>query len=781
LLFILIFNYIYTMKIFYKISSVLLMFMLFVHTSTVSAQSFELRVENENLTTATTYEFDVKLYATGATTTWEYATGTFYINMNSAFRNAGTITASIVASTSELNATQIPTSVSYNAPNNYIIIGAKTPPGAGAGSIITQVGTRVVRLKLTNTANFSTTAAPNLTWRWSTPNTGLSAYVGGVNTVWANNTVTAGQSSCKTPNYWNGTTWNKGLPQDTTDAVIFAGTYTGSLAVRSLIVSNNGVYNVADTNSLKVRTALASYGSCVFKSSALGTAKLLELPTTAVVSGSAYTVERFIPGSSGRRYRFLAAPFATGPAISTSWQQQIHITGNGTGGSVCPTLSANSNGFDATVNNSASMHTFNEATAVVDNTATAVNTGATVYNTAWTSIPSTTTTNLSAGVGYRVFVRGNRTQGCSLLDGSVVSANDVTLSASGSIKTGTNNFAVTYNASNGNGWNLVGNPYPAPINWDAAGWTKTNIDNAIWIFNPASNAYSNYNVTVGQGINGGSNLIESGSAFFVKANAASPVLTSIENVKSSAAPATKLFKNQGQFLRLSLVRPGVLQDELLLGVIPGIAAAQDEFDSEKMMNPSLNVYAINNQFRNGINSIPTVNDQVTIPLGINSTAFGVHKFSAKGEKEFTQYDVLLVDNYLGLITLLNDKPVVEFEINSDAASKGEKRFEIIFINKGYNDYLKNLASVYNNMNQLQVTPNPVQSSVKISCNTATVEGNVNFKVYNNIGQLVQQGTALNANLHNGIEVDLSARSAGVYFVEVEDITGKVNTAKLIKN
>ena len=33
------------------------------------------------------------------------------------------------------------------------------------------------------------------------------------------------------------------------------------------------------------------------------------------------------------------------------------------------------------------------------------------------------------------------------------------------------------------GFNLVGNPYPSAIDWDAAsGWTKTNIDNAVYYF-----------------------------------------------------------------------------------------------------------------------------------------------------------------------------------------------------------------------------------------------------------------------------------------------------------
>ncbi len=768
------------MRNFSKISLILLILVLSAMNSIVSAQSFECRVENETFPTATTYEFDVRLYATGATTTWEYSTGTFYLNMNASFRNAGTITASVVTGTSDLLAAQVPTSVSYNN-SNYVIIAAKTPPGAGAGTIIDQAGKRVIRMRLTNTVSFSTTAAPNLTWRWASPNSLVSAYVASVNTPIANNTLTAGQKNCKTPNYWNGTTWNKNLPQDTTDAVIFAGTYTGSLGVRSLVIGPGGTYNVADTNTLKVRTALASYGNCIFRSTILGTAQLAELPASARIIGNKFTVERYIPGSSGRRFRFLSAPFNSGARIDSSWQQQIHITGNGSGGTACPTLTAHANGFDATVNNSPSMHTFNEATAVVDNTATAVNTGATVYNNAWTAISSTNATNLTSGVGYRVFVRGNRAQGCTLLDGSVVSPNDVTLSATGTIQSGSTNLPVTYNASNGNGWNLVGNPYPSPINWDAAGWTKTNIDPAIWIFNPSANAYANYNVTIGQGINGGSNLIESGSAFFVKANAVSPVLTAIESVKATAAPSTKLFKNQGQFLRLSLVKHGQLQDEALFGIIPGIADAQDAFDSEKMMNPSLNVYAISKPYRNGIHSIPSVSEQVTIPLGITSNFTGKHTFTVKGEKDFTQYDLLLVDHYLGVISLLNEKPMVEFEINTDAASKGENRFEIVFVNKGNAEYLKNLAAVFNKTNQLTVMPNPVQQMVTLSTQLNSVEGTYNYKLFNNLGQLVQQGTVLNANLNKGIEIDLSSKSAGVYFIEIADTLGKINTAKVVKN
>jgi hypothetical protein len=81
----------------------------------------------------------------------------------------------------------------------------------------------------------------------------VSAYVASVNAPIASNTVTAGQASCKTPNYWSGTSWNKGLPLDTSDAVVYTGTYSGSLAVRSLGIGPSGVYTIADTNSLKIK------------------------------------------------------------------------------------------------------------------------------------------------------------------------------------------------------------------------------------------------------------------------------------------------------------------------------------------------------------------------------------------------------------------------------------------------------------------------------------------------------------------------------------------------
>ena len=70
------------------------------------------------------------------------------------------------------------------------------------------------------------------------------------------------------------------------------------------------------------------------------------------------------------------------------------------------------------------------------------------------------------------------------------------------------------------GFNLVGNPYPSPVDWDASsGWTKTNIDDALYFFeagttNQYLGTYSSYiNGVSSDGV--ADNIISSMQGFFV--------------------------------------------------------------------------------------------------------------------------------------------------------------------------------------------------------------------------------------------------------------------------
>ncbi|MEA3450367.1 MAG: hypothetical protein U9Q83_00525, partial [Bacteroidota bacterium] len=59
---------------------------------------------------------------------------------------------------------------------------------------------------------------------------------------------------------------------------------------------------------------------------------------------------------------------------------------------------------------------------------------------------------------------------------------------SGDFNTGNKSLSVTYTEASAapdinKGWNFVGNPYPANLDWDHPDWTKTNVDNAIYFWN----------------------------------------------------------------------------------------------------------------------------------------------------------------------------------------------------------------------------------------------------------------------------------------------------------
>jgi hypothetical protein len=259
-------------------------------------------------------------------------------------------------------------------------------------------------------------------------------------------------------------------------------------------------------------------------------------------------------------------------------------------------------------------------------------------------------------------------------------------------------------------------------------------------------------------------------------------LVATEAVKIGASPATPLFKTNIKALRVNFVKPGELTDELVVAMSPEAQDGLDAMDSEKMTNPSLNIYAkdvVGND--NAINTFKAAQAETVIPVGINSTFGGVHTFSFKGETEFNAYDVLLEDKYLGVIQLVNDNPTYSFENNANPLTFGENRFRLIFVNRGDFDYLKRIQGIYKNMNGVvNMYPNPTIQSTSVQ--VPNMSGNMaQVKVYNAVGQeLMSFSSAINKG-NASFEVDLGVQSSGVYFIEVTDELGKVSKGKLVKN
>lgn len=146
-------------------------------------------------------------------------------------------------------------------------------------------------------------------------------------------------------------------------------------------------------------------------------------------------------------------------------------------------------------------------------------------NSRWRA-PSNSTTSLTTSRGLYTYIFGN-----IAADARYNDALPVDLEVEGQENEGPIDLNVSYTAAADSGWNLVGNPYAATIDWDdASNWTKTNIDNTIYAWDPSTNQYKTWNGTTGDLGNG---LISPFQGFWIKANSTNPSLIVTENAKTT--------------------------------------------------------------------------------------------------------------------------------------------------------------------------------------------------------------------------------------------------------
>ncbi len=157
--------------------------------------------------------------------------------------------------------------------------------------------------------------------------------------------------------------------------------------------------------------------------------------------------------------------------------------------------------------------------------------------------PTNSTDATTAGRGLFVYVFGSISG-----EPAYSSTLPVTLNVNGAEEEGVADvfdFGVTYTSAADTGWNLVGNPFCATIDWDAAGWTKTNVDNVIYVWdytaNSGAGAYLTWNGTAGSL---GSGLIPPFQGFWVKANAVAPVLSVPKTAKTTGGVFYKQAETQ---------------------------------------------------------------------------------------------------------------------------------------------------------------------------------------------------------------------------------------------
>ena len=478
-------------------------------------------------------------------------------------------------------------------------------------------------------------------------------------------------------------------------------------------------------------------GNLVLKSGPNGTARIASggCTTCNYISGNV-TVERHIPAlpnpgvsnSFGRRWRFVSS--AALNATLSDWKSEIFITGPG----------ASANGFDGT-NTSASVFYYDET-----NTTNNLNTG-------WVS-PSNINHVLEAGRGYRVFVRGDRSNP-AFLSSTTTAANAVTMDVNGPVNTG--DIAVTLYGTNsgaGNtfdalndGWNFLGNPYPSDYDWRSF-WNENNgigqqlqniIEPTIWIYDATSANYKTYNPLIDEGtITSG--IIPSGAAFFVKKIASGNATLTFKEAYKTSTQAMNLFKSQhNSSFKIRMMLDSSNYDELLIKYVNNSTQNKDMYDVSKMFGSvNISAYGSDNQML-AVSARPLVTLNDTIRLNVSGANGQYNMYFMNSDKIAVLDNVQLIDQFTSQVIDLKTTTSYQFTISTtQPGSFGPNRFLILVSTPGsvpVNLLTFNAYSTDNQMVQLSWA-----TGSEINSEAFDVERSSNGMTFEPIGAVKAQGT-----------------------------------------
>jgi len=277
------------------------------------------------------------------------------------------------------------------------------------------------------------------------------------------------------------------------------------------------------------------------------------------------------------------------------------------------------------------------------------------------------------------------------------SASPVTVNLTGTV----NNHAIgpvqliNHNQTYTQGFHLEGNPYPSPIDWNSAsGWTKINIDNAVYFFSPGT--MDQYGGTYSSYINGissngvASNIIASMQGFFVHVSDGSyPVTASfgINNLARTDHVSPLFFKaaeaESRPMLRLNASFVNGHSDALVIYFDEQASADFDaNLDALKLINTDKgvpNIYALTPGKRKlSIAAFPLPDGYTEIPLGILTENGGILHLSIMAADNIPAgYNTYLKDNSNGSIIHADLNEIQTLQI---AKGNVEGRFSLVFSN-----------------------------------------------------------------------------------------------------
>jgi PKD repeat protein len=316
------------------------------------------------------------------------------------------------------------------------------------------------------------------------------------------------------------------------------------------------------------------------------------------------------------------------------------------------------------------------------------------------------------------------------------------------------------------GWQLLGNPYPAPLDWSTVTPAqRPGMDAAMYVYQSTGQYAGTYR-SYANGI-GPSPLIVAGSGYFARVSApGTPGAVNLTNANRVTTFAAQPTFGRGSVdarprLRLTLSGAG-LQDDAYLYFETGATAGVDaEFDATKLPNPAgLDLASLAGSAPLAINGLaPLGAAAVVVPLSLRVPQAGSYTVAVVDLSNFGAAPVYLRDALTGTQQQLAVGGRYTFALGAVASGNG--RFSLVFSPTTVTAAKSGLAA-----DAVSLYPNPAHTSFTVLLPPLAGQREVRATLFNALGQQVRARTlGLNA-AGASAEFNTLGLAAGVYMLRL---------------
>ena len=578
------------------------------------------------------------------------------------------------------------------------------------------------------------------------------------------------------------------------------------------------VVNIPGTGVLNITNPSSTVNLVTLQSNATGSATIGQLSTGSVTGK--VNVQRYFKGGNTylngrfteRGYRIISSPVNIGTPVNGNNVYGLnYIVGNTAGQTTLANSTSNSFITGCTGGSTAagnpSIYLYREDLPPSNATFTSGNyigiTDITNSSTAGTIGASDGGTyNIPAGNGVFFFFRGNATNWTARTTYPFIAPENVTLTSSGTLNQGDITVNAWFTPSSGlsgtgTRYFMAGNPYASSIDWETStygnspgGIVTTNMDAAIYEFNPVNQQFEAYSASLHLGVGSATKIIASGQGFFVRAsNPGSAQLKFTETAKSETSQNTGSNLLMGkpaasgvvkQILRLKLVTDTLNYCDIIIGFNSAASTNYNGYEDA--------VYLPGSGAAEGLSSLSNDN----VPLAINVLPLQKQNaqviklkvsFAKSGQYAFHRtaleaipliYDIWLVDEYKKDSLDIRANTTYNFNVDlADTNSYGRNRFKLIVRqNTALNVHLLNFtASKSADGTQLEWKTENEQNYTNFTVERSSDDARI-FAV---VGGMVSNGAGNYSILDNK-----PLPGVNNYRLKMEDLDGAITYSNVIR-